>query len=506
MDLRFGRFTLKSSDRQLLGPDGPIELSGRAFDILTMLLGMPDNVVPKSVLLDAVWPGLVVEENTLQVHVSSLRKALDEGMITTVHGRGYKYAGPRPEVDNRPAGTVFDDATEGSQPRRSRPSIAVLPFENMSSDREQTYFSDGITEDIISELGRFREFLVIARNSSFRFRNPETDVGEIARKMGVQYVVEGSVRKTGNRVRVTVQLIDAQLATHLWGEHYDRDLTDIFVIQDEITQMIATRVARQARTAIAVRARTRPTENMTAYDAYLRALQMSADYDTTDAAQPLLETALDLDPGYAAAHAMLGFVHAIRFFWVYRRPDLLMTALQMAELALSIDPDETYGHLTAGLALLYLHRFKEAEVSLNRAHALNPNDPFILTIRALLFNYTGRPERALEEVDEAQRRDPFAVGWLEDFRGIMLTTAGQHREAVTCYEKSEAVTPWSLGHLAICYAVLGEDEQARQTLSRFKARWPGFDLDEIITNELDFFEDPAVCSRYREILRRIDGS
>ena len=221
-------------------------------------------MIGKTELFDAVWPGLVVEENTLQVHVSALRKLLPAEMIVTVHGRGYKYAGPRPF------------AATAEAPAPPRPSIAVLPFDNMSGDPEQDYFSDGITEDIIAELGKFKEFLVIARNSSFQFRGKANDVAEVAKKLGVQYVVEGSVRKIGNRVRVTVQLIDASSMAHIWGEHYDRELDDIFAIQDEITQMIAARLARQARTAIASRARARPTDNMSAYEFYLRALQLAA--------------------------------------------------------------------------------------------------------------------------------------------------------------------------------------------------------------------------------------
>ena len=235
MDLEFGNYRLKRAERLLLGPKGPVELSARSFDILAMLLEKPDEVIGKTELFDAVWPGLVVEENTLQVHISALRKLLPAEMIVTVHGRGYKYAGPKPFVATAEA------------PAPPRPSIAILPFDNMSGDPEQDYFSDGITEDIIAELGKFREFLVIARNSSFQFRGKANDLAEVAKKLGVQYVVEGSVRKIGNRVRVTVQLIDASSMAHIWGEHYDRELDDIFAIQDEITQMIAARLARQAQ-------------------------------------------------------------------------------------------------------------------------------------------------------------------------------------------------------------------------------------------------------------------
>ncbi|MBI2718129.1 MAG: winged helix-turn-helix domain-containing protein [Rhizobiales bacterium] len=492
MDLEFGNYRLKRAERLLLGPKGPVELSARSFDILDMLLDRPDEVIGKTELFDVVWPGLVVEENTLQVHISALRKLLPAGMIVTVHGRGYKYSGPKPFVATAEA------------PAPPRPSIAVLPLDNMSGDPEQGYFSDGITEDIIAELGKFKEFLVIARNSSFQFRGKANDVAEVAKKLGVQYVVEGSVRKIGNRVRVTVQLIDASSTANIWGEHYDRELDDIFAIQDEITQMISARLARQARTAIASRARARPTDSMSAYDFYLRALQLAAVYDTVREAEPFLRQAVKLDPRFAAAHAMLSFVESIKFYWVYDNPDHLHAGLEMARTALQLDPDEAYGHLATGFALLYLHRFRQAEISLDRAVALNPNDPFILSIRALLLNYTNRPEEALGEIDEAQRRDPFAVGWYGDFRGIILTTAGRYREATACYAKMETVTPWSLVHLTVCHSELGEIKQAQDTLAKLKANWPGQLIDEIIDHEVDFFEDPAVCKRYRAILHRVD--
>lgn len=430
MDLEFGNYRLKRAERRLLAPNGPVELSGRSFEILSMLLERPDDVISKTELFDAVWPGLVVEENTLQVHISALRKLLPAEMIVTVHGRGYKYAGPKPFV-------ATADATAPT-----RPSIAVLPFDNMSGDPEQDYFSDGITEDIIAELGKFREFLVIARNSSFQFRGKANDVADVAKKLGIQYVVDGSVRKIGNRVRITVQLTDAVSLAHIWGEHYDRQLDDIFAIQDEITQMITARLARQTRTAITSRARARPTDNMSAYEFYLRALQLAAVYDAAHEAEPFLRQAVKLDPRFAAAHAMLGVVETLKFFWIYYNSDYLHSALEMAKTALQLDPDEAYGHLATGFALLYLRQFRQAEISLDRAVALNPNDPFILSFRALFLNYTDRSDEALVEINEAQRRDPYAVGWYEDFRGIILTTTGRYREATACYAKMADVPRW----------------------------------------------------------------
>ena len=214
MDWEFGNYRLKRAERLLIGPAGPVELSARSFDILDTLLRKPDEVVGKGELFDTVWPGLVVEENTLQVHISALRRALPQGMIMTVHGRGYKYAGPKPVV-----------AAAESQEKR-RPSIAVLPFDNMSGDPEQAYFSDGIAEDIITDLSKIPSLFVIARNTAFTYRGRTLDLVRLCRELGVCYALEGSVRKAGGRVRITAQLIDALTGTHLWADRFDGSLQD----------------------------------------------------------------------------------------------------------------------------------------------------------------------------------------------------------------------------------------------------------------------------------------
>jgi TolB-like protein len=493
MDVDFGHFRLKRAERLLLGPAGPVELSARSFDILAALLDRPDQVIGKSEIFDAVWPGVVVEENTLQVHISALRKLLPAEMIVTVHGRGYKYAGPTPVAATAQTAT------------QHKPSIAILPFDNMSGDPEQGYFSDGMTEDIIVELGKFREFLVIARHSSFQLRGKVHDVAEVATRLGVQYVVEGSVRKIGNRVRVAVQLTDAVSMAHLWGEHYDRQLDDIFAIQDEITQMIAARLARQARTAIASRTRARPTGNISAYESYLRALQLAGQYDTVIQSEPYLQKAVELDPEFAAARAMLGFVESIKFWWSYET-DNLESGLRIARAALELDLEDAYGHLATGFALMFLRRFREAETSLDRAVALNPNDPFILSIRALLLNYVGRYDAALVELEQTRRRDPFAVGWFDDFRGIILTNAGRYREALASFATMSTAPQWSLVYVAACHAEMGETaaaEAAFASLRSSHARFRGMTLDRILDDEV-VCDDPALPARYRAILARID--
>ena len=495
MELQFGNYRLKPAERLLVGPDGPMEVSARSFDILALLLARPDEVVSKLELLDAAWPGLVVEDNTLQVHISALRKLLPGETIVTVHGRGYKYAGPRPL------------AAKTETPAPAKPSIAVLPFDNMSGDPDQDYFSDGITEDIIAELGKFREFLVIARNSSFRLRGKAHDVAEVALKLGVQYVVAGSVRKTGDRIRVTVELTDAATMAHIWGEHYDRRLDDIFAIQDEITQTISARLARQARTAIASRARARPTDSMSAYESYLRALQLASRYDTVIEAEPFLRKAVKLDPRFAGARAMLGFIESMKYWWSYD-PGYLDAGLLIAKAALQLDGEEAYGHLASGFGLMFLRRFREAEMSLDHAVALNPNDPFVLSIRALLLNYVGKYDAALVELEQAQRRDPFAVGWFDDFRGITLTNAGRYSEALASFARMSTATSWSPVYVAICNAELGETKLAEAALAKIRSsypRFPGIAIEDLLKEEV-FHEDPAILERYLAVLRRIDST
>jgi tetratricopeptide (TPR) repeat protein len=234
-------------------------------------------------------------------------------------------------------------------------------------------------------------------------------------------------------------------------------------------------------------------------------LQLACSYGTVSQAEPYLQRAIELDPEFAGARAVLSFVQSIKYYWSYDHEDL-EAGLRTAKAALQLDPEEAYGHLASGFALMYMRRFREAEPSLDRAVALNPNDPFILSFRALLLSFVGRFDEALVALDHARRRDPFAVGWFEDFLGIILTGAGRYREALACFAMMTTVPAWSLVYLAICHAELGETQQAAAALARLKAgysRYPGIAIDGIIKEEV-FYEDPATLNRFRAILSRIE--
>ena len=260
MDLQFGQYRLRRKQREVLGPKDPLDLSARSFDILALLLSRPDEVISKTALFEAVWPGLVVEDNTLQVHISALRKALDAGMIMTVHGRGYKYAGPRPiaapsesALENQAGGqssatlrhvegsapTVVEADSKRYGPQASGISVAVLPFVSISSNSEDDFLADGLTEDMITELSRLKNFLVIASNTAFTYKGRSVDVAQVGRELQVRYVLEGSMRKAGSRVRITAQLIDTDSGTHVWAERFDREHSELFDIQDEVVRAVA---------------------------------------------------------------------------------------------------------------------------------------------------------------------------------------------------------------------------------------------------------------------------
>ncbi|HEY1805053.1 MAG TPA: winged helix-turn-helix domain-containing protein [Terracidiphilus sp.] len=306
--LSFGPFRIDLHRRELMRDGSRVKIGSRALDILCVLASAKCELVTKDELMARVWPNFVVEENNIQVHVSALRKALDNGQtgqihLVTIPGRGYRlvdFNAPRP-------------AAEGAQDSLSsfvpspRSSIAVLPFQNMSGDPEQEYFADGMVDEIITGLSRIKWLSVISRNSTSIYKNRPIAIKHIAHELGVRYLLEGGVRKVGNRIRITVQLIEGQTDAHLWAEQYDRVLEDVFALQDEITMCVVGAIEPSVRKAEIERVKRQRPTNLNAYDLVLRSLPFVLGHVPKDseAAIPLLEDALKLQPDYAAAHAFL---------------------------------------------------------------------------------------------------------------------------------------------------------------------------------------------------------
>ncbi len=374
---------------------------------------------------------------------------------------------------------------DGALPLPNKPSIAVLPFDNMSGDAEQEYFSDGITEDIITELARFSSLFVIARNSSFSFKGQAIEAKDIARRLGVRYLVEGSVRRAGNRVRITAQLIDATHDAHLWAERYDRDLEDIFAVQDEVTRAIVTAIEPELVSAERARARRRPPNNMDAWEWCQRGLwhhyHYSADENAT--AQEMFNRAIELDPGFAQSHAALAYsLFVERLMGFASDPeDTLTRAHEAAKTAVSLDDKDSFGQFVFGRICTMLGKHDTAIDAQDVAVALNPNAALAHYGRGYVLSLIGRAEEALGAIDEALRlspRDPLAFGMMT-MRSFALILLRRHEEAVEWARRSQRQPSvghvfWLHAHEAAALAHLGRVDEARAVLARVHAINPAF--------------------------------
>jgi adenylate cyclase len=342
------------------------------------------------------------------------------------------------------------------------PTVAVLPFDNMSGDPQQDYFSDGVTEDLITQLSRFRDLLVISRNSSFVFKGKAVNVAEVARKLGVHFVVEGSIRKAGNRVRVTVQLIDAKHDVHVWAERYDRKIEDIFDVQDEVVRTIAATLVGRLEHAGFERSKNRPPGDLHAYEQYLRALKHFVAWTPQDnrKARELLETAVEADPDFAAAHAILAETVSRDWFngWSADPQRDFIAALGLAARSVQLDDEDSRTHVAFGLTSLFHKQPDRARLHLDRAIQLNPSNPHALVYLSRLELLAGSPQAATDRVGEALQLNPFGkYGW---YLGQALYAARRYDEATVVLKSLSDPTAVVWAWLAASQAMSGDDHGA----------------------------------------------
>ena len=487
MDLDFGSYRLKRVERLLLGPKGPVELSARSFDILATLLEKPNEVIGKTELFDVVWPGMVVEENTLQVHVSALRKALDAGMITTVHGRGYKYAGPPP----LPVGSM---PVASHQPTlEGKPIIVVLPFENLSGDADQQYFSDGITGEIADRLARFRKFAVIGKHSSAAFRGPVPDFSTIHEKLKADFVVTGSVRRSEDRIRIALRLSDARSEESIWAERYDRPIAELFSLQDEISELVAAAIPRQLDVEINFRSSRRPPTSLSSHEHmlqgywYYRKLTRAGNR----AALQCFERAVALDPGNAEASAWLGAAYSTIWIESFAEEYATKGAMLTAE-AIATDPFNAMCHALHTWTLLCVGNLDSALNVSKRSVALNPNDPGVLFNRALALAYAGQGTEAHALLDIARRLEPLPPPWFGEFAGVLAFAEGRYAETLEGTEQFTDFAWDTMYALASC-GHLGLVERAKSILARFRQHRP--DPDWLVGISHEPYKDRGVRER-----------
>ncbi len=404
----------------------------RVFNLLRFLVSNHERVVSKEEIVDEIWDGRIVTEATISTCMKAARQALgDDGrtqrMIRTVHGRGFRFIGAvaakaeepalAPEVSAPPAPMSADPPRAAApEPRpapRKKPVIAVLPFDNLSGDLDE-YFADGVTEDIITNLSRFREVLVVGRTSTFRYKGQAIDLVGVCEELGATYIVEGSVRRGGNRVRITAQLIDGVSGLHVWADAYDRGMEDIFAVQDEVTRTIAARLGVSIQDSGLQKAIKKNPSELDAYDCVLKARRFSALLrpDVHAEARALLERAIKLDPDNADAAALLANIYLAEHRLQHNpQADPIARAEAMAKRAIELDPQHAYARCWLAMVHFFRRENQAFEAEAKRAIDLNPNDPDILSYVGLYLVCMGEFERGIAYSRRAQELNPLHPGW-----------------------------------------------------------------------------------------------
>jgi adenylate cyclase len=366
----------------------------------------------------------------------------------------------------------------------SKPSIAVLPFQNMSSDLSDDYFADGIVEDITTALSHFGWLFVIARNSSFTYKGRMVDVRQVGRELGVRYALEGSVRKAAGRVRVSAQLVDAVTGHHVWAERYDREIADIFALQDEITEQVVAAVEPQLYAAEGMRAKRKQPESLDAWECVVRALSCinSRSQDAYAMAQEFLERAIELDPAYAHAYALFAYVMGLEVLYGWKsREFLLARALDAALKAVVLDNDDAWAHFALGFLYGMTRQADGSVVEHEKALALNPNFALAYTYLGASLAYLGRSEEALLKIDVSERLSPRGLfqGVNNLCRALAHFSARQHLAAISCARKSIVESPGIVtGYrmLVVNCALVGKIDEARSALEIVKRLQPDLSL------------------------------
>jgi TolB-like protein/Tfp pilus assembly protein PilF len=463
MSYLFGDCELDPALHELRRQGRSIAVEPQVFDFLLYLVERRERLVGHEELNQQIWQGRAVSDWALSNCLKMARRAIgDSGRrqdyIRTFPRRGFRFVGDVEVSGGTVAATAGSARIGGDQP-----SIAVLPFENMSGDPAQQYYSDGITEDIITELSRYPDILVIARNSTFKYRNLAIPPRKVAEELGVRFVLEGSVRRQGDRIRVTAQLIDGASEGHVWAERYDRELDEIFVVQDEITAQIASALGETIHADQRRRSQRKNPANLDAYDKCLQALPLipDPDRDRYAKARRLAEEAVALDPDYAQAHAIIALIRLVSYTsrWRDCSGEALQAAYESAHHAVALDGHNYLAHAMLGYCLTWQRRHDLAIASLRRAVALNPNDAFTRGCIANALVFAGQSGEALEQIETAMRLDPHYPGSCPHFQGRAFFTLRRYEEAERVFAQAAEKAPgWPMAHLMLAATLVALDK------------------------------------------------
>jgi TolB-like protein len=473
---QFGPFRLDPGKGILYRGNEPTMLGQRAVALLQMLLDNAGAPVSKDALVEAGWGGLAVADNNLTVQIAALRRILEQGSggaswIETLPRRGYRYIGPDVATDNLPTAVT---TRTSSLALPNKPSVAVLPFSNLSGDPEQEYFADGMVEDIIAGLSRIKWLFVIARNSSFTYQAKAVDVKRVGRELGVRYLLQGSLRKDTSRVRISVQMIESETGGHVWAERYDRPLDDIFALQDEITLSVVGALEPSLRRAEVERVKRKRPESLDAYDLILKA-QPDVDSgipERVTKALVLLEQALAIDPSYALAHAYAAMCHHCLFLRGGLREESRTASIRHAEAAILHGQDDAFALTFAAFSIgMDGHNRAAASAAFEAALAVSPSSARTYIFGSVIFGFAGEAERAIEWGERGIRLSPFDPWAFAAFHALTLGHfhRGRYEAAADAAYKAVQSNPafsFSYMLLAAPLAKLGRLEEAKAAAAR----------------------------------------
>lgn len=480
----FGPFRLDVAAKILFHGPEPVALGERAVALLCMLVERAGAPVSRDALVEAAWPGLAIEESNLTVQISALRRAFDRASsdadwIETLPRRGYRYVGPAVTI-----------CTAGTAPRPAlalpdRPSVAVLPFANLSDDAGQDYFADGMVEEITAGLSRIKWLFVVARNSSLIYKGRAVDVTRIGRELGVRYLLQGSLRKSGDRVRVSAHMIEAATGIHLWTERFDRPLDDIFALQDEIALNVVGAIEPSLRRAEVERVTRKRPDDLGAYDLVLRAQPdvYSGMPEPSTRALTLLERALGLDRDYSLAHAFTAMCHHNLFLRAGLHEENRAASIRHARIAIQQGQDDAHALTFAGFSIgMDGHDQDAAFAAFEAALAVSPSSAITYILGSVVLAWAGRAERAIEWSEKGMRLSPFDPWAFAAFHALMLGSfvLGRYEEAANAAHKAVQSNPaHSISYmlLAAALAKLGRLADARAAAARVLELQPAFRYD-----------------------------
>jgi TolB-like protein len=475
----FEGFRLDRTGLSRLGQAGsaaPVALGSRALDLLRLLVERRGQLVSKDDIIETVWQGMAIEEGNLTVQVSALRRVLDQGRkescIQTVIGRGYRFI----------AAITPEDSTATAPPLPDKPSIAVLPFANISGDPEQEYFADGMVEEIVTALSKVHWLFVIARTSSFAYKGRAVDVKQVGRELGVRYLLEGSVRKTASRLRVSAQLVEIATGNHIWAERYDRELADIFAVQDEIAEQVVAAIEPPLHAAEHFRSQRKLPESLDAWECVVRALTHMSQGTLADtmAAEELCRRAIALSPDYAQAHSLLSWAILWRANFLGCTEALLPGAMSEARTAMALDEQDPWSHFALGRAHHWDHR--AAQRAFRRAVALNPNFALAHSFLGLTLAAYNEADAGIECIERALRLMPgdvFLSFHPISAMAIALFSAGRYAESVAWARRAIERRPdyFNARRILVAAAAMNGDlPLAAEALAELRRLAPDFSL------------------------------